>query len=104
MNIRYVKHVNVDNGNTEFLLVNYDFRDGIEIVADYFKEKYSMNIKDVIDGIWFKMIKLEDTEKEYHLYWDEDSGNYLLSVQQDDASIHNLENKVIEAVEYLNKV
>ena len=80
MSIRYVKHVNIDTGNIEFLFIHFDFCDGVEVVAVFFKQRYSMNVKDVIDGLWFKKIKLDDSENEYYLCWDEECGIFILSV------------------------
>ena len=105
MNIRIVRHVNKDEKNRiEFLLANFDYFDGNDLLAKLFNEEFQMTIGKKVDGIFFSVIKVYNDTTEYHLVWHEDVGNYIFSVQQDENSISELEQKLEIIVDTLNKM
>lgn len=104
MQIAYKKHINTEENNrVEFLLINYDYVDGNDILAKMFKEDYGMLSDVKIDGIYYSIIKLYSNDVEYDLIWHEDVGNYLYSLQQDEKTINELENRLKSIIAKINK-
>lgn len=57
-----------------------------------------------IDGMYFSIIKLHKGSTEYDLIWHEDVGNYIFSLQQDEISINELEQRLEVVVGKLNEM
>lgn len=105
MSIQLVKHINKDENNRiEYLLVNFDFFDGNDLVAKIFCEEYQMSSDEKIDGMYYSIIKLHKDSTEYDLIWHEDVGNYIFSMKQDESSIIELEQRLNFIVSKLNEM
>lgn len=103
MSIQVVKHINKDaNNRIEYLLVNFDFFDGNDLVAKIFCEEYQMLSDEKIDGMYYSIIKLHEDSTEYDLIWHEDVGNYIFSLKQDETSTIELEQRLEFVVSKLN--
>lgn len=98
MRIRVVKHINkYENNRAEYLFVNFDYFDGNDLVAKFFRQEFQMLSDEKIDGMFYSVIRLHKDSKEYELIWHEDVGNYIFSVKQDENSILELE-KMLEVI------
>ncbi len=103
MSIHIIKHINKDeNDRIEFLFVNFDYFDGNDLVARLFCKEYDMLSDEKIDGIFYSIIKLHKDSIEYNLLWHEDVGNYIFSLNQDDNSIVELEQRLEVIINKLN--
>ncbi len=95
MDIRIVKHININEGNrTEFLLVGFDYIDGNKIIAKLLCENFKMQTKEKFDGLFYSIVKVSSEDAEYNLIWHEDVGNYVVSKNQDEFSIIELEQRL----------
>lgn len=100
----YSKYVNRDKGNrVEFMLINFDYMDGIDFLAKLFFEMYGIRRGDELDGIWFRTIELSSDQEQYVLLWHEDIGNEIYSLNEDDASINKLEVRLKGVLGELNR-
>lgn len=105
MSICISKHINKDENNrVEFLFINFDYFDGNDVVAKLFCKEFGMVSDEKIDGMFYSIIKLHKDSTEYNLIWHEDVGNYIFSIDQDDSSINDLENKLEFIAVKLNEV
>lgn len=105
MSIQVVKHINKEQNNrVEYLFVNFDYFDGNDLVARLFCQEYQMISDEKIDGMYYSIIKLYKNSIEYDLIWHEDVGNYIFSLQQDETSINELEQKLEVIVSKLNEM
>ena len=103
MEVSYNKHVNINKDNrVEFWLVNFDYIDGSDYLAKLFCEQYRMQAEDKLDGIWFSIIRLYSNDDIYELLWDEDIGNTVYSINQDESSIDKLEVRLNHILDELN--
>lgn len=103
MRISYVKHINKDeNDRIEFLLTNYDYYDGNDLIAQLFVQEYNMESSEKLDGFFYSLIKLYDDTNEYELIWHEDVGNYIFSTKQGNDSIDLLEKRLTNIINLLN--
>lgn len=87
----------------EFLLANYDYYDGNDLIAQLFLQNYHMIADEKIDGIHYSIIKLHDNLTEYELVWHEDIGNFIFCVEQDENSNSKLEHRLKDIVDLLNE-
>lgn len=105
MSIQVVKHINKnENNRIEYLFVNFDYFDGNNLVAKLFGQEFQMLSDEKIDGIFYSIIKLHKDSTEYHLIWHEDVGNYIFSVNQDEISILELEQRLEVIINKLNEM
>ncbi|MCD7947394.1 MAG: hypothetical protein LUG13_03735 [Oscillospiraceae bacterium] len=104
--INCIKHKNINNGKIEFILVNFEYYDGNDLISKIFCEKYKMFADEKIDGIYFSVIKLhsEDGKVDYELLWHEDVGNSIISIQQDEKSLLLLEQRLAVVSDVLNNM
>ena len=103
LSVSYVKHINSDENNRiEFLLVNFDYYDGNDIISKLFQENYNMEAEEKLDGIFFSIIKLHLDQLIYYLVWHEDVGNYIYGNQQSDKQISELEDRLSDILIKLN--
>ena len=103
MSIQVVKHINKDENNRiEYLLINFDFFDGNDLVAKIFCEEYQMLSDEKINGMYYSIIKLHKDSTEYDLIWHEDVGNYIFSLKQDETSTIELEQRFEFVVSKVN--
>ena len=103
MSIQVVKHINKDENNRiEYLLINFDFFDGNDLVAKIFCEEYQMLSDEKINGMYYSIIKLHKDSTEYDLIWHEDVGNYIFSLKQDETSTIELEQRLEFVVSKVN--
>jgi len=105
MSIQVVKHINEEQNNrVEYLFVNFDYFDGNDLVAKLFAQEYQMLADEKIDGIYYSIVRLHKDSIEYDLIWHEDVGNYIFSLQQDETSIKELEQRLEIIVSKLNEM
>jgi len=71
-------------------------------VVKLFCQEYQMMSDEKVDGMYYSIIKLHKNSIEYDLIWHEDVGNYIFSLQQDETSINELEQKLEVIVSKLN--
>ena len=103
--IQVIKHINKDENNRiEYLFRNFDYFDGIDLVAKLFGQEFQMLSDEKIDGMFYSIIKLYKDSTEYDLIWHEDVGNYIFSVKQDENSIIELEQRLEVIVGVLNEM
>ena len=76
------------------MLVNFDYINGIDIIAELLCRKFNMHAKEKIEGIWFSIIKVYDDSVEYDLIWHEDVGNYITCSKQDEETLSQLESRL----------
>ena len=57
-----------------------------------------------IDGIYYSIVRLHKDSIKYDLIWHEDVGNYIFSLQQDETSIKELEQRLEIIVSKLNEM
>ena len=105
MNIKIIKHINLkENNRIEFLLLNYDYFDGNDIILKFFEEDFQMKLFEKIEGLFSRIIKIRNDTDEYNLIWHEDVGNYIFSSNQDIKSINELEERLEVIVGKLNGI
>lgn len=105
MSIHMVKHINKsENSRVEYLLVNFDYYDGNNLIAKLFYQEYQMLSDKKTDGIHYSIIKLHKDFTEYDLIWHEDVGNYIFSLKQDENSLLELEQRLEVIIDKLNKM
>lgn len=103
--VKYVKDSKIDQNNRiNFWLINFDYIDGNDLIAKLFKQEFSMDFDEKIDGIWFSKIRVYDKNVEYELVWHEDVGNYMYSIQQDEETISKLEQRLIVIISKINEM
>ena len=107
MNIQLVKHRNHDEGDrVEYLFVDFPYIDGNDLIAQYMTSLFGAHIKESVDGIYFKLIKIVRDTSEYNFVWHEDIGNYGYCVPQTDECITQFEKDlsiVINAIQNCQK-
>ncbi len=103
MKVSYVKHNNVEDNRLEFLLVNYDYIDGNELIARIMSDEFWFSIVRQIDGIWYKIIRIKLDDSTYELLWHEDFGNSIYSLSQADSENELLEERLKRVIEILNE-
>lgn len=103
MQVTYKKHINVDKDNrVEFLLINWDYVDGSDYLAKIFCKEFSMSVEEKVDNIFFSVIKLHSDKGNYELMWHEDFGNMIYSIEQEEAVVDTLEQRLKVALSILN--
>ncbi len=104
MQVTYKKHINVDKNNrVEFLLINWDYVDGSDYLAKIFCTEFGMSAEEKVDNIFFSIIKLSSDEGNYELMWHEDFGNIIYSIEQEEAVVETLEQRLKVALSILNE-
>ena len=99
----YKKVINENKENrTEFLLINFDYEDGNDYLAKIFNKEFNMRVEEKKDYIWFSIIKLCEKNTCYELLWHEDIGNIIYSLEQDEATINELELRLQKVLDVLN--
>lgn len=102
--VSYTTHINENKGNrVEFWITNFDYADGSEYIAKLFCEEYGMQMGDKLEGIYFSIIRIYSNTEIYEVLWDEDIGNSVYSIKEDEASINELERRLNYILEKLNK-
>ncbi|MBD5093445.1 MAG: AraC family transcriptional regulator [Subdoligranulum sp.] len=90
------------NNRTEFLLTDFDFIDGNDLLAKLFCEAYHMHVEEKFDGIWFHTIRLKSGDADYELLWHEETGNAIHSLEEKKESTEVLEKRLGAILERLN--
>ena len=83
-----------EKNEVDFMLVNFDYINGIDIIAELLCRKFNMHAKEKIEGIWFSIIKVYDDSVDYDLIWHEDVGNYITCSKQDEETLSQLESRL----------
>ena len=103
MEVSYVKHNDVERNRLELLLVNYDYIDGNELIAQIMSDEFGFRIVRQTDGIWYKIIQIKLDDSTYELLWHEDLGNSIYSLSQADSENELLEERLKKVIEILNE-
>lgn len=104
MEVTYKKHINVDKDNrTEFLFVNWDYKDGGDYLAKIFCKEFGMSAEERADYIYFSVIKLHFDKITYELVWHEDFGNMIYSIEQEEKVVGALEQRLKVVLSILNE-
>ena len=99
----YKKVINENKENrTEFLLINFDYKDGNDYLAKIFNKEFNMRVEEKKDYIWFSIIKLYEKNTCYELLWHEDIGNIIYSLEQDEDTVNELELRLQKVLDILN--
>ena len=99
----YKKVINENKENrTEFLLINFDYKDGNDYLAKIFNKEFNMKVEEKKDYIWFSIIKLCEKNTCYELLWHEDIGNIIYSLEQDEDTVNELELRLQKVLDVLN--
>lgn len=100
--ISYKKYINTSKNNRiEFLIIGFDYYDGIDYLAKQFCEKYQMRADQKVEGIFFDFITLYGNDTEYILMWHEDVGTLIYS-DQDNCNITQLEVQLNVIIQEIN--
>lgn len=103
MRVTYTKSINKEKGDrVEFLLINFDYIDGIDYLARLFSEEFGFDIAETIDGIWFRVLRIGLNGCEYELLWHEDTGNEIYCINETDKEDILLEQRLNRILEILN--
>ena len=101
--VMYKKVINENKENrTEFLLINFDYEDGNDYLAQIFTNEFNMKVEEKKDYIWFSIIKLCEKNTCYELLWHEDIGNIIYSLEQDKDTVNELELRLQKVLDVLN--
>lgn len=103
MKVEYKRSI-APNHRTEFLLVNFDFIDGSDLLAKLFCKAYNMRVEEKFDGIWFHTIHLKSNDADYELLWHEDTGNAICSLEDKTEGTEVLEKRLGVVLERLNRL
>lgn len=102
--ISYTTHINENKGNrVEFWITNFDYIDGSDCIAKLFCKEYGMKMGDKLEGIYFSIIRIFSNTEIYEVLWDEDIGNSIYSVKEDEASITELEIRLNYILDKFNR-
>lgn len=104
MKVTYNKHINTEKNNrTEFLIINWDYEDGGDYLAEIFCKEFGMVAEEKVDYIYFSIIRLHLGTTTYELLWHEDFGNIIYSIEQDTEIVKMLEQRLENVLEILNE-
>ena len=99
----YKKVINENKENrTEFLLINFDYKDENDYLAKIFNKEFNMKVEKKKDYIWFSIVKLCKKNTCYELLWHEDIGNIIYSLEQDEDIVNELELRLQKVLDILN--
>ena len=99
----YKKVINENKENrTEFLLINFDYEEGNDYLAKIFNKEFNMKVEEKKDCIWFSIIKLCEKNTCYELLWQEDIGNIIYSLEQDEDTVNELELRLQKVLDVVN--
>ena len=103
MKVTYKQYFDSGMQRIEFLLIDYDYIDGNELIAELFKSEYGFETNESFDGIWFKIIRIAADDAVYELEWHEDTGNSIYCVTQSEEGNRLLESRLQRVLELLNE-
>lgn len=84
MSIQFYEHINHQEHNRlELLVDNFNYYDGIDLLSRIFTDCFGDQVVEIIDGFFYKIIRMEDKNGEYVLNWHEDVGTYLFCKNHD---------------------
>ena len=99
----YKKVINENKENrTEFLLINFDYKDGNDYLAKIFNKEFNMRVEEKKDYIWFNIIEWCEKNTCYELLWHEDIGNIIYSLEQDEDTVNELELRLQKVLDVVN--
>lgn len=102
MAVSIVRFYDDKDERLEFLLKNFDYIDGNELIAKIMSDEFGFVPAGQIDGIWYKIIQIKKNDSVYELMWHEDLGNSIYSLTQNDYENDLLESRMNKVVEILN--
>ena len=103
--VKYVKSIDKDSDNrTEFLLCDYPYFDGNDLLAKIFMNQFGVQIGEKIDGMYYTIIKAYKDQMEYVFLWHEDVGNSVYCVPQSKQTNERLEHELSTAIDVLNSM
>lgn len=102
MVVSYVRTFDKDNNRVEFYLLNFDYYDGNEYLANIFNEEFGFRTCNKYDGIWFKTIHICLGDCTYEMRWHEDVGNAIYCLEQSNSSNELLEVRLKRVIDIVN--
>ena len=87
---------------TEFLLINFDYKDGNDYLAKIFNKEFNMRVEEKKDYIWFNIIELCEKNTCYELLWHEDIGKIIYALEQDEDTVNELELRLQKVLDVVN--
>lgn len=102
MAVSIVRFYDDEYKRVEFLLKNFDYIDGNELIAKIMSDEFGFVPAGQIEGIWYKIIRIKKNDLFYELMWLEDLGNSIYSLTQNDYENDLLESRMNKVVEILN--
>lgn len=103
MKVTYKQYYDADKQRIEFLLIDYDYINGNELIVELFKTEYGFETIKSFDGIWFKIIRIASDDAVYELEWHEEYGNCIYCVTQSEEGNRLLETRLQRVLELLNE-
>lgn len=104
--IKITSHFDEKEQRTEFFLINFDYINGNDIIAEILAKNYNMTKKEELDGIYFKITSMNNDLINIKLIWHEDLGNYFYSEEQDGKSLkymRDISKNIVEILQSLFK-
>ena len=100
--VRIQRFMRKEKNEVDFMLVNFDYINGTDIIAKLLCKKFNMRAEEKLEGIWFSIIKVYDDSVEYDLIWHEDVGNYITCKRQDQQTLLQLETRLEQILKEIN--
>lgn len=102
MLISYKKTYDAKNKRVEFVLVNFDYYDGNELLANIFHDEFGFKFNGRTDNIWNKIIRMALEDCIYVFFWHEDVGNSIYCLNQSEYNNNLLEERIKKAIDIVN--
>ncbi len=102
MKVSYSKYYNEDKNRLEFVLVNFQYCDGNDLVGQLFQKEFDFKTCYTFDGIWYRVIRICLDKCEYELLWHEDIGNCIYCQEQSTQASELLEERLKIVLEDIN--
>lgn len=103
MLVRAVRSINAEENNrVDFLITEFDYRDGIDFLANQFEKEYKTTVAEEIDGLWYRILKIRKGTDEFCLAWHEDIGNYMYCSEQNENTLRELEQMLNTVIARVN--
>ena len=73
------------------------------IIKQVLQDNFGVKIITEFFGIWFFRAEIQRDEDKFVLYWDEDLGNFLVSLEQSDDKNERLEQLIKQAIPLIER-
>ena len=102
MKIRKNKYIDQQHNRISFHLENFEYVDGGDLIAKLFQMEYGFQIGEKTPGIWSRRLRIYKGAQIYEIYWHEDLGNEIYSLDQTKETISRLEEQLDHVLAVLN--